>query len=784
MEEKTIKTLEFDKVLNIVSDYCVLHKTAENVKNLCPTSVFDECRLKIAETSEAFELLYKGGVSEIEFYDDFGDALLRAQKGSTLGMGDLLKVARLLKSSRILYSSITSSNVEAETIKSYCAGIYVDQYLEDEIKTKILSEDTMSDNASEKLAALRKNLKKLNEQIREKLQSYVRGSNKFLQDNVITMRGDRYVVPVKSEYKGQVSGFIHDQSATGSTVFIEPTAVFELNNALRAATFEEQAEVEKVLADLSHKIGIIADRLTENDRIISLIDGIYARAIYSYKNKCVEPILASDGSIVIKSGRHPLIDRNKVVPVSLSLGEKYNYLLITGPNTGGKTVTLKLTGLFCLMAMSGLFIPAVAGSKISVFEKIFCDIGDEQSIEQSLSTFSSHMKNVIKITENIDENSLVLIDEIGAGTDPDEGSALARAIIERLIERNSKGIITTHYSALKEYAYKESRITNASMEFDPVTFKPLYKINIGLPGTSNAIEISKMLGLSDDLTKRATELVGKEKTSFENVLKEAEKTRQECKSLKAEIEEIKAKEVAALAEIDKTRDKLNAEKEKFYAQAKAESRRLVNEKLEEADDIINEIKILFDKEELTSGDLIKARTLRNKLEDKKYSLEDVEEKLVNYKPVDPDELKEGDKVYYKNIDGVCTVHAVNRKKGEAEIFMGSLRMKAPFDKLSVVSTKVDAGKTTVSLKREITPSVKTEINVIGYNVPDALEEVSRFLDASILSNLEEVKIIHGKGMKILSSAIHDYLRKNKQVVSFRFGKYGEGEHGVTFVKLK
>ena len=784
MEEKIIKTLEFDKVLNIVSNYCVLSKTAESVKTLCPTSDFDECRLKIAETRAASELLYKGGVSGIESYDDFGDALLRAQKGSTLGMGDLLKIARLLKSSRILYTSVTSSNAEAEIIKSYCAGIYVDQYLEEEIRSKILSEDAMSDNASEKLAAIRKNLKRLNEQIREKLQSYVRGSNKYLQDNVITMRGDRYVVPVKSEYKGQVSGFIHDQSATGSTVFIEPTAVFELNNSLRAATFEEQAEIDKILADLSHKVGIISDRLIENDRLISLIDGIYARAIYSYKNKCVEPILTSDGSIIVKSGRHPLIDGNKVVPVSLSLGEKYNYLLITGPNTGGKTVTLKLTGLFCLMAMSGLFIPAVAGSKISVFDKIFCDIGDEQSIEQSLSTFSSHMKNVIKITENIDKNSLVLIDEIGAGTDPDEGSALARAIIERLIERNSKGIITTHYSALKEYAYKESRITNASMEFDPVTFKPLYKINIGLPGTSNAIEISKMLGLSDDLTKRATELVGKEKTSFENVLKEAEKTRQECKSLKAEIEEIKAKEVAALAEIDKTRDKLNAEKEKFYAQAKAESRRLVNEKLEEADDIINEIKILFDKEELTSGDLIKARTLRNKLEDKKYSLEDVEEKLVNYKPVDPDELKEGDKVYYKNIDGVCTVHAVNRKKGEAEIFMGSLRMKAPFDKLSVVSTKVDAGKTTVSLKREITPSVKTEINVIGYNVPDALEEVSRFLDASILSNLEEVKIIHGKGMKILSSAIHDYLRKNKQVVSFRFGKYGEGEHGVTFVKLK
>ena len=784
MEEKTIKTLEFDKVAGMVSNYCVLRKTTEETKNLCPASDFDECRLKIAETGEAFELLYKGGVSGIEFYDDFGDSLLRAQKGSTLGMGDLLKIAGLLRSSRILYSSVSASNVEAETIKSYCAGIYVDQYLEDEIKTKILSEDTMSDNASEKLAALRKNLKRLNDQIREKLQSYVRGSNKFLQDNVITMRGDRYVVPVKSEYKGQVSGFIHDQSATGSTVFIEPTAVFELNNALRAATFEEQAEVEKILADLSHKVGIIADKLTENDRLISLIDGIYARAIYSYKNKCVEPVLTSDGSIVIRSGRHPLIDRNKVVPVSLSLGEKYDYLLITGPNTGGKTVTLKLTGLFCLMAMSGLFIPAEVGSKISVFNKIFCDIGDEQSIEQSLSTFSSHMKNVIKITENIDENSLVLIDEIGAGTDPDEGSALARAIIERLIDKHSKGIITTHYSALKEYAYNESRITNASMEFDPVTFRPLYRINIGLPGTSNAIEISKMLGLSDDLTRRATELVGEEKTSFENVLKEAEITRQECKTLKAEIEEIKAKEVAALNEIDKTREKLNAEKEKFYAQAKAEARRIVNEKSEEADEIINEIKVLFDKEELTSGDLIKARTLRNKLEDKKYNLEDAEEKIVNYKPVDPNKLKEGDKVYYKNLDGVCTVHSVNLKKGEAEIFMGPLRMKAPFGELFVVSTKSAPSKTTVSLKREIAPTVKTEINVIGYNVPDALEEVSRFIDASILANLEEIKIIHGKGMKILSSAIHDYLRRNKQVVSFRFGKYGEGEHGVTFVKLK
>ena len=458
-------------------------------------------------------------------------------------------------------------------------------------------------------------------------------------------------------------------------------------------------------------------------------------------------------------------------------------MLVTGPNTGGKTVTLKLTGLFTLMAASGMFIPAAVGSKLSVFENVFCDVGDEQSIEQSLSTFSSHMKNLIKITENIDENSLVLIDEIGAGTDPDEGSALARAVIEKLVAANSKGIITTHYSALKEYAYTEKKLENASMEFNAETFAPLYRLNIGLPGTSNAIEISKMLGLDENITSRAFDLLGTEKVGFENVLKEAEKTRRECEESKIEIDALKQKERDVLAEIEKERARLNEEKEKFYAKAKSESRKIVNEKLEEADEIINEIKVLFDKEELTSGDLIKARTLRNKLENKKYDSEDSEENIVNYVPVDPEKLKPGDKVYYKGVQGVCTVHSVSAKKGECEIFMGAIRTKVPVKDLFFVSKGVKTPKTTVSLKREAVMP-QTEVNVIGMNVPDALEEVSRFLDASVLNNMEEVKIVHGKGMKILSSAIHDYLKKNKQVVSYRFGKYGEGEHGVTFVKLK
>lgn len=784
MDEKILRTLEFDKVKNIIAEYCVLYSSKDEMNALVPFTEYKSAKNELNKTKEAFELLYTDGVSGVEFYDDLGDSLNRAAKGATLSMGELLKAARLLKSSSVLYSSVTGAKSQSEILKSEVSGVYVDGYLENEIRSKILSDDTMSDNASEKLAFLRKKVKSLNEQIREKLLSYIRnGNNKYLQENIITVRGDRYVLPVKSECRGQVSGFIHDQSSTGSTVFIEPTAVFELNNALKTAVFEEQAEVERILADLSQKVGVIAPRLIVNDEIIKNFDVYYAKAIYAYKNKCVEPQLNADGIIDIKEGRHPLIDAKKVVPVSVSLGEKYNYLLVTGPNTGGKTVTLKLTGLFSLMAASGMFIPAAVGSKLSVFENVFCDVGDEQSIEQSLSTFSSHMKNLIKITENIDENSLVLIDEIGAGTDPDEGSALARAVIEKLVAANSKGIITTHYSALKEYAYTENKLENASMEFNAETFAPLYRLNIGLPGTSNAIEISKMLGLDESITSRAFDLLGTEKVGFENVLKEAEKTRRECEESKIEIDALKQKERDVLAEIEKERARLNEEKEKFYAKAKSESRKIVNEKLEEADEIINEIKVLFDKEELTSGDLIKARTLRNKLENKKYDSEDSEENIVNYVPVDPEKLKPGDKVYYRGVQGVCTVHSVLAKKGECEIFMGAIRTKVPVKDLFFVSKGVKTPKTTVSLKREAVMP-QTEVNVIGMNVPDALEEVSRFLDASILNNMEEVKIVHGKGMKILSSAIHDYLKKNKQVVSYRFGKYGEGEHGVTFVKLK
>ncbi len=784
-DERTLCSLEFNKIKEKISEYCVLKSGKLRAESILPHSDFACAKTALEETKEAYELLYDKGIATIEFYDDLGDILERVKKYSTLSMAELLKVARLLKSSRILKTSIDEKGSEYPLISQKSNSIFIDAYLENEIRSKILSEDTMSDNASEKLASLRRQIKRLNEQIREKLASYLHGEqNKYLQESIITKRGDRYVLPVKSEYKGAVGGFVHDQSSTGSTLFIEPTAVLELNNSIRIAQIEEANEIERILAELSSKVGVIADNLIINEEITEYIDMVYAKAVYAYKTKAVMPKLTRNGIVNILDGRHPLIDKTKVVPVSLNFGDEYNYLLISGPNTGGKTVTLKMVGLFALMAASGIFIQAKIGSEMTLFSSVFSDIGDEQSIEENLSTFSSHMKNIIKITENIDENSLVLIDEIGAGTDPEEGGALARAIIEKLIEKHSRGIITTHYSYLKEFAYLCGGIKNASMEFDDKTYAPLYKINIGLPGTSNAIEISETLGLNKELALRAYSYLDSGKLAFENVLKEAEKARKEARDTYEEISKIKAEEAEKLKEIEEERKKLVSEREVLFSKAKSESKRIVSERLEEADAIIEEIKILFDKEELNGGDLIKARTLRNKLENMKYSEDDEGNAVTDLSPLKPSDAIVGAKVYYKPMDSLCDITSVNAKKGECEILIGSIKSKVKISDLYFVS-KGEKNKPApkISLKREPLVAVKTEVNVIGLSADEALIEVERFIDSAIVNNLEKVRIVHGKGLKILSKAIHAYLKRNKFVKEFRFGNYGEGEHGVTIVTL-
>ncbi len=787
IEERVLSTLEYDKILNTCASFAVLGVTKDKIVNLKPLDELEEVKFLLKKTAEAYKLLYTHGVSGIEFFDPIFDELERASRGAVLSMGELLRIARILRSSRITYNSIACvTDEEITALRCIAESIYTDKYLEEEITEKILSEDKMSDNASEKLYQIRRKIKRLNEQVKEKLNYYVRSQSKYLQDSIVTMRGDRYVVPVKSEFRGQVKGLIHDQSSTGSTLFIEPVEVLELNNDLKSAMIEEKLEIEKILSELTEKVGLIAKRIEDNIESLCELDTVYAKAIYAYSLKAICPNVNANGYINVISGRHPLIDKNKVVPVSVCLGSNYNYLLITGPNTGGKTVTMKLVGLFTLLTLTGFFIPAKEGGSISIFKKIFCDIGDEQSIEQSLSTFSSHMKNVINVTENVDGQSLVLLDEIGAGTDPEEGSAIAHSVLEHLINCGSYGIVTTHYTALKEYGFTEPRIMNASMDFDEATFAPLYRLNIGMAGSSNAIKIATKLGLSTDLTEKAKSFLKEDKISFEKVIEEAEKTRRKAELQLLEYEKLTREKQEEIDKLKTERMKFDQERERFYANAKIEARRIINESLEDAEEIVEELKNILDQEEVDGGDLIRARTLRNKLEEKKYAMENEAPVIYSEKPVDAVKLRINDRVYVSTMNAEGVVVTINKKKGVCDVQLGSVRVTVKISDLYIPAKKPKKEKMlpTVRIDRSNFSVAVTEINVIGKNLSEALIDVEAFIDKALVSGLNEVKIIHGVGLKVLSKGIHDYLRKHPRVEEYRFGKYGEGEHGVTFVTLK
>ena len=789
ISDRVLNTLEYNKIRDKLKQFATLYCTKNAIDEMQPSSDFAEVVEMQNKTTEAYKLLYNYTVGNIEFFDEITDELDRAQMGSSLSMGELLRVMRLLRSSRHVKNSILSINdEEIVLLKNVASGIFADQYLENSIYEKILSEEQMADNASEKLYQLRKSIKNINAKIRERLSDYIRsGNNDYLRDNIITIRQDRYVIPVKAEYKSRVKGLVHDQSASGSTVFIEPIEILELNNELRSVTIAEQAEVEAILSDLSHSVGLIADKLKVNLQCVSELDLNFAKATYAYKTKSRKPNLNTTGNIDIISGRHPLIDPNKVVPVNISLGKNYKYLLISGPNTGGKTVTLKLVGLFTLMAMSGMYVPAADDCQLSIFDDVFCDIGDEQSIENSLSTFSSHIKNIIEITQNVNGGSLVLIDEIGAGTDPEEGSALARAVICHLMNKNSSGIITTHYSDLKEYAYTTDGIINASMDFDPQTYAPKYKINIGTPGSSNAIEIAKRLGISQEITDMAVSFLDESKVSFENVLKEAEKSRTYAEEERLEVEKLKTKLEEEYKSLIADRKKFEDDKAKFMTKAKIESRRIVNEKEEEAEELLTQIKAILKKQEVGIQDVIEASTLKNKIADTKYADDEEPVDYDKLKPIEENKLKIGMKVYSSTFGSVGEVTRINPKKKECEVICDNLRYNAKFSTLfypKASMTPKQKEKMKIHYETDLNTAVEREINVVGLTQDDAIREVKLFLDKALMKNLEEVKIIHGKGMKILSKAIHEYLRKCPFVKEFRFGVYGEGENGVTFVKLK
>ncbi|MBE7061831.1 MAG: endonuclease MutS2 [Clostridiales bacterium] len=786
ISNKTLKAIEYDKIMSDVANYAVLNKTKEDIRSFVPLTLPKEVEILLKKTDEAYKYLYTHSIGSVYYFDDVSDELKRVDIGGCLNPNELLRVTSNLKSARIMKTAINSVNDETLTeIKEIANRLYVNPDFENEISSIIISEDEISDNASPKLYSIRKSISNINARIRRELNSYMRGNlSKYLQDSVVTMRQDRYVIPVKSEFRSFVKGFIHDQSSSGATVFIEPEHVMELNNDLKRALFDEAEEIHRILFELSSKVSYMSDAIRYNAENLIELDSFFARAEYSFKNKCSRPILNTDGIVEINRGRHPLISKETVIPVSVKLGKDYNFLLISGPNTGGKTVTLKLTGLFVAMAMSGLYIPADDESKISVFNNIYCDIGDEQSIEQSLSTFSSHIKNIINIINNVDDKSLVLIDEIGAGTDPEEGSALALAIIKKLLACNCYGIITTHYSKLKEFAIESKKIENASMEFDSKSLRPLYKLNIGIPGSSNAIDIAKILGIDNQIILDALEQLSDKKISFENVLKKAEESRRNSEKIAQELEILRAEKESELQKVTEEKERLRLEREKVYNNAKQETKRIVADKLAEAEEIIDELKKILKTVGLESREVFRASELKNRLKNSRYLTADNDDKPLEMIKTKTSDLKINSKVYVKSLGGYAKLLSIREKKGEAEVIIGDIKTVVKLKDIYNQEIIEEKPEKIQIYKNTNNYLPKTEINVVGKTSLEAVSDVENFIDQAVMHNIEEIKVIHGVGEGILLKAIREYLKTDKNVLEFRRGKYGEGENGVTIIKLK
>ena len=777
------RRLELDKILAACASHAVLEAGKEKILALEPVRTVGEAKELLDLTEEASLLLFTLGSGKVEEFPACEDSLARARKGATLSMAELLGIARLLRAARVLYSSVRSfSDERIVKMRFLTEHLMFDRNLEEDIGRKILNENELSDHASEKLFSLRSQIRQLGERIRARLQGYLAGEEKkYLQDGIVTVRGDRFVIPVKAEYKRSVKGFVHDRSQSGATVFIEPEEVLEMNNELRGLMLDEREEVERILADLSRAVGRMHDALLHDMAVLAEADSFYARAEYAYSVKGVKPALGGNGMVEIIKGRHPLLDAKKAVPVTLSVGGEYRFLLISGANTGGKTVTLKMCGLFCLMAACGLFVPAAEGTRLAVFDNVWCDVGDSQSIEENLSTFSSHVAHLKEILEGATEKSLVLIDEPGGGTDPEEGAALARAVLTDLLRRGCRGIVTTHYSSLKEFAYAEDGIENGCMEFDAADFRPLYRLKIGAPGSSNALLICTRLGLPAQTIEEARGYLSEGARSFEHTLRAAEESRVQTEAAMQAARDQQREWEKKLAELGKEEEKFRRERERFLASSKAEARRIVAERTADAEELLAEMEKIFEKQNYSEADLIRARTLKNKLENAP-----TEEEPVRAVPVDAATLKAGDRVMVGSLGTEGTVLSVRGEKGTCDVQAGALRVTVKiFDLYRAAPQKQGQGEK-VQVTRELVqrPVVKREVNLIGMTTGEGVAEAEAFLDSAVLANLHEVRIVHGVGTGKLRAAVQEMLRRHPRVESFRLGKYGEGENGVTVVTLK
>lgn len=674
-DQKSLNTLEYPKILERLAAFAQSQGGKQKARDLVPYENVTDALHALDETAEADRVLFEYSLSPSFAVDDIAEILTKAKKGATLAIPDIMKVGRSLRVSRRLKYTIDKVK-DCPILADMAMGLFENEFLEKKIFDAFLSETEVADNASNELRAIRIRIRKLNDNVRSKLQLFITSPkySKYLQDNIITVRGDRYVIPVKSDCKGTIPGLVHDQSASGSTLFVEPMQIVELNNELKVELVNEQLEIEKILRDFSNQIEGCADGITYSYNTIVDMDMVFAKAQLAREYKATKPELNEDGVINIRAGRHPLIDGKKVVPVSLALAKDEKMLLITGPNTGGKTVTLKLVGLFTLMAMSGLFVPAKSAN-LSVFDGVYSDIGDEQSIEQSLSTFSSHIKNTIGILSVVTDKSLVLFDELGAGTDPGEGAALAVSIAEYLLKVGAKAFITSHFNDLKEFSLVTKGVVAASMEFDSNTFCPTYKLVMGAIGSSNALAIAKKLGLSDEIIDNAKSKISVEKRQFDNVLTAAEKTRMKAAELvnEASIDRENAAKALKDAEIEKKR--IEEKREKLDESIRKETKRLIENSVEEANDVLGKIKEILNKPQVEDKDLFEARKLKKQLENMSA---DYEKEAVVEDVRDDSPLKIGDNVYVKSLQKKGKLLSVN-KRGEAQVSFGKLSVKVKKD---------------------------------------------------------------------------------------------------------
>ncbi|MFR5062374.1 MAG: endonuclease MutS2 [Christensenellales bacterium] len=789
-EKRIFDLLEFNKIKETVAQYTVSNRAREEILSSAPS--FDKYEIETAlnMTREASLMLEKYQLNPVAAFDDLDEILEKSKKDVTLAMGELLKVGRLLRSARIAQSTLKSAPNEINLLKNITENIFIDKSLEKKIFDCILSESEMSDNASDKLYGLRRKILNLNLKLKEKLLSYTRNNNssKYLQDNLVTIREGRYVLPVKSECRGEVQGLVHDKSATGSTVFIEPFAIVELNNELKFAISEEQAEIDKILFEFSKQVAMRSDELFVAQNACTILDIVFCKAKYSIKIKGIFPEICNKKAIKFTEARHPLIDAHKVIPVNIETGENYRILIITGPNTGGKTVCLKTAGLFCLMAYFGLYLPCAKAS-LSIFDDIFCDIGDEQSIENELSTFSSHVNNLIYITQNMTADSLVLLDEVGGGTDPTEGAALAVGIVKYIEKIGSSAILTTHYDELKEYALTSPAAENACMQFDENTLSPTYKLITGMPGTSNALKIAKRLGLNLEIIRCATENLSAEKIRFENILQNAEKIKNQSIAELEETRKIKETTERERAQIEEKRLRLDAALEKIKNNAAAETKRLISSSMDRADEIIEEMKVEMQKADEAA--LLRAKKLRHELEDISYRINDEHRETI-CESLSEAEIKPGAIVIVKSLGASGTIKSVNIKKREAEIQIGMVKTNIAFSELGKPTPSREKNaplptKRAIQSKKEFFSSgfSEREIKVLGMTVSEAIEAIEPYILS--MSNTDDAKIlriVHGKGTGALGKGIQAYLKSNPLIAEYRYGRYGEGDNGVTIATVK